>query len=371
MSGISSIKCIIIAQMETIVFFIPNLGKGGAERILVNVANKIASNYGNQYHVKIALSKKEGYYLDYVDSRVEVLDLRSERVSGSVFKLARLIRTLRKDRVHLISFLGYANIIAVLSTYLSFSRKKVDLIVSERNHIPWGDDLKCRMVFALQKLLYKYCNSIVTISKAISIEIVEKLHVDKNNVYTIYNPLTVPVKINSTEVRFNNNECNIVTAGRLIPVKDFPLLLNAFAIISNNRKSRLWVLGEGPEKDNLIQLANNLGIRDKVEMCGFVDDPISYFKGADAYVCSSVSEGFANVVLEAMASGTRIITMSCGGPDEILENGKWGKIVYKREPEELANGILDYLKEPAINCSKRMENFSIDTIVKEYIHVLR
>ena len=358
--------------MEYIIFYIPNLGKGGAERILVNVANKIANDYGDKYKVMIALSNKEGFYLNYVDSKVDIIAFHSKHVSRSLFGLVKLIRFYRYEKLHLFSFLGYANIIAIIASYLSFCRSKIDLIVSERNHIPWDDDIRSRIVYVLQKMLYKKCDAVVAISKAISKEIVEKLNVKENKVHTIFNPLTSALVNNSDDkVQFDHDEVNIVTAGRLIPIKDFPLLIRAFFIVCKENKARLWILGDGPEKGNLIELSEGLGIKNRVEFCGFVDSPIDYFKEADMYVCSSKSEGFANVVLEAMAAGTRIVSMSCGGPDEILEDGKWGTIVYKRQPEVLAEAMIRTIGLETIDYEERLKIFKLESVVEQYVLVLR
>ncbi len=357
--------------MEYIIFFIPNLGKGGAERILVNIANSIVQDYGDKYRVIIALSQKEGYYLDYVNEIIDVVDLHSKHVSQSIFSLARLLRGMRKEKLHLFSFLGYANIVAILASYLSLFRKRIDLIVSERNHIPWNNDFKSHLVYLFQKLLYKKCDSIITIGDSISKEIENKLGVSKAKIYTIYNPLTIGEIRDIPDGLFKKEETNIITAGRMIPVKDFSLLLRAFALISREKPSRLWILGEGPEKESLLREAESLAIKDRVMMPGFVDSPISYFKKADVYVCSSQSEGFANVVLEAMAAGTRIVSMSCGGPDEILENGKWGEIVYDREPQKLANAIMQILGRNKCDYSERLIFFEKNRIVEQYVSVLK
>ena len=359
--------------METIVFFIPNLGKGGAERILVNVANRIANGFSDRYVVKIALAKKEGFYLEQVDHKIEIVDFKSKQVSGSLFKLIKYIRSFKGKKVHLFSFLGYANIIAILAAYLSCNRKSIDLIVSERNHIPWDKDWRSRIVYLFQIILYKRCDAVVTIADSISEEIANQLHVEKKRIYTIYNPITRSEdnSVGELSAEFISDELNIIVAGRLIPVKDFPLLLKAVALIKEKQKTRLWDLGEGPERDNLEKLAIELGIENCVNFCGFVNNTIAYFSKADVYVCSSLSEGFGNVVLEAMEAGTRIVSMSCGGPDEILENGKWGTIVYNRTAQELAKAIIDITEKPVLDYSKRLSDFEINNIVRQYLSVLK
>ena len=354
--------------MNTIIFFTANLGKGGAERVLVTLANNIAKK--EKYKVKIALVKKQGYYLDFVDSRIEIIDFNAK---GTLFVFLPLVQYLKsfKGRVHLISFLGYVNVIAILATLFSGKRKSIDLIVSERNHIPWGVTLKNKVIFLLQKILYKKCDSIITIAHSITDEIIEKLNVPKENVYTIYNPISTDGK-QIKDLGLVKPEVPVfVSAGRLIPVKNFQLLIEAFSIVRKKIQCKLWIFGEGNELGNLKKTVDEKKLSDDVLFWGFVDNPINYFKYADIYVCSSLSEGFGNVIIEAMISKIKVVSTDCGGPSEILENGKWGSIVKSNSPESLASAMIEQLSKATPNYENRLKDFSLEQIVEQYLEVLK
>lgn len=355
-------------NMNTIIFFTADLGKGGAERVLVTLANNIAEK--ENYKVKIALVKKQGYYLDFVDSRIEIIDFNAK---GALFAFLPLVHYLKshKRKVHLISFLGYVNVIAILATLFSGNRKSINLIVSERNHIPWGVTLKNKVIFLLQKILYKKCDSIITIAHSITNEIIEKLNVPKEKVYTIYNPISTNCKQIKDLALSKPKVPVFVSAGRLIPVKNFHMLIESFSIVREKKQCKLWIFGEGKELDNLKKHVNDKDLADDVVFWGFVDNPINYFKYADIYVCSSLSEGFGNVIIEAMMSKIKVVSTDCGGPTEILENGKWGQIVRSNSPESMASAMIEQLSKATPNYDNRLKDFSLEHIVEQYLKVLK
>ena len=137
-----------------------------------------------------------------------------------------------------------------------------------------------------------------------------------------------------------------VTAGRLVEMKDQKTLLRAFAIHVRQRPSRLMLLGAGPMLDELRHLAHSLGIAEHVAFEGFVPNPLPYMRAADAFVLSSRSEGFGNVLVEAMGCGTPVISTNCPhGPADILANGKYGILVPPRDPDALAPAFGRILDE--------------------------
>jgi glycosyltransferase involved in cell wall biosynthesis len=117
----------------------------------------------------------------------------------------------------------------------------------------------------------------------------------------------------------NEKIINIVSAGRLVEVKGFDLLIKAIAINANSA-IHLTLLGDGPLKAELQSLATSLGLENQICFAGYQKNPFAFIARADAYVLSSRMEGFPNVVLEALACGTPVIaTPALGGTREILE----------------------------------------------------
>jgi len=160
----------------------------------------------------------------------------------------------------------------------------------------------------------------------------------------------------------------ILSAGRHAPQKGFDTLLRAFDRL-DEPNTRLILLGDGDERESLIELATELGIEDRTDFPGFVDNPFSYMAQADLFVLSSWYEGFGNVLIEAMAVGCPIVSTDCpSGPNEILDNGHYGALVPVKNDSAMATSIAECLENPT-NPDKlydRANEFAIEAVVDCY-----
>ncbi len=139
----------------------------------------------------------------------------------------------------------------------------------------------------------------------------------------------------------------IVAAGRLARVKDFPTLLRAFALLRSERPCRLMLLGTGRQLGKLQALAGQLGIGADVRFLGFVANPYPYMARARLLAVSSLREGGPNVLIEAMALGTPVVSTDCpSGPGEILDGGRYGALVPRRDPPAMAAAMAAALDHP-------------------------
>lgn len=138
----------------------------------------------------------------------------------------------------------------------------------------------------------------------------------------------------------------IVTVGSMKAQKNHPLLLRAFAKIGR-RDARLMFVGTGTGEADLRALAAELGVADRVVFAGFHPNPTAFYQTADLFVLSSDYEGFGNVIVEAMACGTPVVSTDCpSGPSEILENGRLGQLVQVGNANALAHAITTSLDGP-------------------------
>jgi glycosyltransferase involved in cell wall biosynthesis len=162
-----------------------------------------------------------------------------------------------------------------------------------------------------------------------------------------------------------------VTAGRLVEMKDHRNLLHAFAIHLREQPARLIILGVGPMLDELHALAEGLGISEHVAFAGFVENPLPYMRAADAFVLSSRSEGFGNVLVEALGCGTPVVSTNCPhGPADILSRGEYGLLVPPQDPEALGAAMGQILRErdrwPAQHLQARAASFSYANCADSY-----
>ena len=170
----------------------------------------------------------------------------------------------------------------------------------------------------------------------------------------------------------------VVAAGRLVKCKDYPTLLKAFGLVSKSCSAHLVILGRGPEKETLEQMADRMGLAGRVAFLGFQENPYKYISKASVFALSSLQEGFGNVIIEAMACGIPVVSTNCPtGPGEIIEHMKNGILVPVADEQKLAQAILEVLNNPALanKFSKEgritAERFSVQKSVAEYEKVFQ
>jgi len=171
----------------------------------------------------------------------------------------------------------------------------------------------------------------------------------------------------------NKNVPVLVAAGRLAEWKGFSDLINAVKILRRNRVVRLLILGDGPLKGELQDQIDELGLSDDIQLAGYVQNPLKYFKRADVFVLSSHVEGLPNVLVEAMMCGCTPVSTDCPtGPRELLQGGKYGYLVPMCDPEAMAAGIQKALDHPisADVLAQALAPFEEHTVISRHFEVL-
>lgn len=355
-----------------ICFFIPSLNAGGAEKMLIKLANYFARNDGLSIYFIIL---KNGILIKEMDlERVQLINLNKKRVLYSVFSLARVIKEIEPDVIF--SALGHANVSAIIARMIS--RKKVRVIISERSTISnaplFSGDLKGTINKAIYKFFYLRSDGIVAISKGVKKDLIKTLSINEDKITIIYNPaypenIKEILPIDRGKLLNNNKTKIIITVGRLDKAKDFLTLLRSINLIKNNL-IHLFILGEGSQRPILEKYIIENDLSSIVTLQGFVEEPLSWLKSADIYVCSSAWEGFGNSIVEAMACALPVVSTDCAGPKEILDG--LGKLVPIGDEISMADAILHTLENQDENIifSDRAKYFSIDKISEQYLNVL-
>lgn len=353
--------------------FTSSLRGGGAERVITTLANEFAAR---GVRTDLLLARAEGPYLTKVDPVVRLVDFGVRRPMFAVGALAGYLRRERPSA--LLSALTHSNLVAVAARVLS--RAPVRHVVSQRNDAsirPYlFKEAKELPNFWLLGPGYRRSDGVIAVSKGVAESLVRHHGIPPDLIDVVYNPVVIPAPAFDSEAPHpwmaTKEPPVILGAGEFIPQKGFDTLVEAFYAVRQERPVRLVILGEGKLRPELEQLVGRMGLEDDVLLPGFVMDPWSWMRYAAVFTLSSRWEGLPGVLLEAMACGTPVVSTDCpSGPSEILEDGKWGRLVSVDDSAEIARAILATLDDdthPAV--VERAADFDLRTTADQYLRIL-
>jgi glycosyltransferase involved in cell wall biosynthesis len=320
----------------------------------------------------------QGELLEEARLSFPVVDLDSARFRNVPFALSRYLRQRRPDA--LLAAMWPLTVIAPISQRLSRHRCKV--VVSEHGILSaqyrdWG--LGHRILLRLSTALgYRLVDRRVGVSDGVASDMAMLSRMRKDQFDVVHNPVPPrpdpkPIEIDVAERLWAAPRgSRVLTVGKMKDVKNHPLLLRAFARI-DRPEARLMFVGDGAGRDLLRSLARDLGVADRVIFAGFHHDPTTFYKTADLFVLSSNYEGFGNVIVEALACGTPVVSTDCpSGPAEILDNGRFGRLTPVGDAEALASAMRAALDAPVDRNALRLRaaDFSPEYAAREYLDLM-
>ena len=353
----------------------PSFRGGGAERVMVTLAQGLASR---GIATDLLVAQLEGPNLPAAADRLRVVNLEARRVLAALGKLADYLRRTAPDAT--ISALPHANVVSVWAR--AIARASTRVVVSEHT-IPslsasTSNQLRARVLPYFMRRTYGHADSIVAVSEGVAMDLATLIGAPRERITVIHNPVVTPELIRLSAEPLDDDWFTpeqppvILSAGRLVATKDYGNLVRAFAAVRARRPARLVILGEGPERGALLRLAAELGIAADVSMPGFVANPYRYMSRAAVFVLSSRFEGFGNALVEAMACGVPVVATDCYGPREILEDGRHGILVPVGQSDALAGAIERQFDAPFTGIGReRAAAFHVDAAIEQYRAVLR
>lgn len=353
--------------MIKIFLIIPSLNRGGAERVTSILANHLNKEL---FDVSLVLLEKKGSYLNDLKNQINIIDLKTKKVTKSIKPLIILINKKKPDLVF--STLGHLNLMLMLLKFVMPNKTKfigreasIPSILNRKEKYPILFNL-------LYKLLYPKFDLIICQSKYMKKDLIKNYKIQENKIKVINNPLdfsNIIKKITSNYNPFNSNIKNIIAVGSLEEVKGYDLLIKAIAKIKQN-DFKLSIIGEGSKKNELKELIKKLQLENKIELLGFKDNPYIYMKYADLGVLSSKFEGFPNTVLETLACKTPVVTFKCpGGVEEIIIENENGWFVENENIDELAKKIeknLNNTLNKELIYESVYNRYNLNYIIKKY-----
>ena len=371
--------------MQKITFLINSLFSSGAEKVLSILADEFIKQ---KYEVEIIfLEKNEFYNLDKKIKKTYLSDFNGSE--NSIKKLLyipilawRLKKYIKQNNISLIqSHIFRANYVNIL-TKLFGSKHIVQVVTAGRISRYKELGFNGKINLWLIKHLYPKADLIISKAKGMQDDM-NKLFYFQNKQIVINNPYDIEkiIALSADDVgnfTFDINKKYLISVGRLIPLKRNQELINSLQFMNENVE--IIFLGDGSEKENLKKLAKKLYIENRVHFLGQVQNPYKYLARSDIFVSCSESEGFPNVLVEAMICGVPVVSSDCiSGPREILapnKDNEYGLLFSIGDSQKMIEYIKfllnnnDERSRYIENAKKRVKDFSLKNIIKKYKKVL-
>ncbi|WP_340251795.1 glycosyltransferase [Roseobacter sp. HKCC-CH-9208] len=347
---------------------------GGAERVILDLVN--ASTKREDVEIILAVSSKSGALKDAFPKSTKIYEYGAFRaVHNVVHNALRLREICKSENIDaIISHMTTVNK-AVLRAKLIFPSLP-DVYIVEHTEI-------ARQLFDIPsawkrftrpiefRLLYPRAKKVVTVSRDIGVELNKYCRIDPQNFLTILNPVDRSrghITVADVIVPGPRGK-SVISIGRLDGVKNFKALIHAFAKVVSARghsDDRLVILGDGYQRDILINLSRDLRIYEQVSFPGFVNNIYSYLKASDLFVSTSRYEGLGNAMLEAISAGIPCIATKTAGAQELKRHVNSISVVEQDDVVSLASAILQELEQPNLIVSDEDQDF-IQTLNPECV----
>jgi glycosyltransferase involved in cell wall biosynthesis len=273
-------------------------------------------------------------------------------VSRSVPSLVRYLRTEQPDV--LITRQVHANFVGLAAAWMARlpPHWQGKIVVAQDQFVELCHKLNWRDNKWVAKASYRFADGLIAPSPAVRDNAVQSCRLDPSSAALVPNPMPkfagTPAPPPHPWLQAGEPPV-FVNIGNLLSVKRVDLLVDAFALLRRSRHARLLIIGQGPHRASADEQIRRLGLSADAETTGWVGDVLPYAAHAWALAHSSEEDGFAQVLTEAMSVGCPVITADSlgGGPRFVTQDGKYGLLVSRNDPEKLA-GAMENMLQPEV-----------------------
>ena len=347
-----------------ILFLINNLGNGGAEKVLVNLANALAYR---GYDITIRTLVDEGSNKQYLSSSVKY-----EYIFKKYFKGVGRLHLLPHNWIYSKICYGSFDIIVaylqgVITSIVSYGpkdQKKIAWLHTDMRKSAFIKELstKNRIVDC-----YNCFDRIIAVSETVKSSFIEVSGISEN-VEVLYNTFDIDdIIMKSKQPCCLGRGIRLCSVGKLEKVKGYLRLLSVFhkLVDIDHLDLSLTIVGEGSQRGELERYIAKNHLESRVKLVGFDTNPYKYIANSDAFVCSSFYEGFSSVVAESLILGIPVVSTDVSGAREMLGDSEFGLVV-ENSDEGIYTGIkseLENLSYWKAKAEERSKFFSIDEVV--------
>lgn len=359
-----------------LLFFINTLNFGGAERVV----SQLLIHLNDSYELHLALYAHQIKY--EIPEEVKIFSLEENVLAGNGSTLLRLPILAKKltaycKQAKIETCVAFLNrpcyILALMRAVYGYKGK---LIMCERSHrssiinfIGSGSSFIKKIAYLLTKYSYKWAHLVIVNSKVSKEDLIKNFAVSKP-IKVIYNPIDIKSTLlkaqEPLEENIDSDFFYFISTGNFRPEKNFALLIEAFALLKE-LPIKLFLVGGGALDQELKKLAHKLGVENRIVFTGFQTNPYKYISKCNCFVLSSYTEGFPNVLLEALACGKAVIATDClSGPRELLAPLTPVDKVALENYEVAEFGLLSPVNDSKILAKAMKKIFEDDTLLKSY-----
>lgn len=321
--------------MKTVLFVIPNLGHGGAEKVLVNLVNHMDKK---KFNITVMALYDEGVNKEALSSDVEYRFWKRKSFPG----IAHLLKICSPEVLYNIIVKKHYDIVV---SYLEGQTARIVSGCVNKNcrkvcwiHRTMTTKRDAARLFRSEKealLCYGSYDKIISVSKDVEKAFMDIFPFrDKGKILYNTNETDQIIKKSKDSIPngiFDEKSIKLCAMGTLTPVKGFERLISIHKKLLESYPVHTYILGEGPELKRLQELTKKIDVEESVTFLGYQKNPYKYMKQCDIFVCSSYSEGFSTAVTESLILGLPVVTTNVSGMDELLGNNEYGIIANNDE----------------------------------------
>jgi len=365
----------MIPGRKRVLFLIPAFagGVGGAERVIITLLRHLDHT---RFECHLGLALEGNAFLDDIPAEVVVHRMRVTRMRYCLPGIVRLAWKIKPQTI--LSTVSYLNVMSILAR--PCLPRNIRLLIREATtpsaFIAKDTEHPRRWEFIYRRL-YCHADKIICLSDSMKRDLAGHFLVPPEKMVRIYNPVDVETIKRSAAATANPYRTpgpNLVVAGRLRKEKGFDLLVDAMLVVVQKIPgAHLTILGEGPDAAKLKEQAHRLGLDEKIDFLGFVQNPWMYMGNADLFVLPSRAEGLPNSLLEALALGTPVVASDCVDAMRELQSLDQRIVLFPPEnPAAMADAIVSALSTPkemdvrSKVASQQIEQFAPWRVAEQY-----
>lgn len=362
------------ADSPRIAVFLATSGHSGVDRIMANLIPELARQGARVDLLKV---RNHGPHLETVPEGVRVIELGSKHANTSLLAVARYLRLERP--LALLSDKDRVNRTALWATGLA--RVPVRNVVRLGTTVSVNLQGKSRLERWAQRFsisrFYRFADAVIVPSQGVADDLMEGFGVPRERLHVLPSPILTErmtaLAAAEPQLPWGDELPFVLGVGSLSKRKDFATLLRGFARVREQRPCRLVILGDGKQREALLELAGQLGVADALCLPGFSDNPYAYMRRAAVFALTSRWEGMPVVLAEALGLGVPVVATDCpSGPREILQGGALGELVPMGDDQAVAAAILRQLEVPPApeRLRESVAGYRVEASAREYLRVL-